>query len=338
MIKRTGIYMAAVAAAGMLAAPQAISAAELKIASFPGPKHPVNARMLSPWVDKVNATSSGLTAKLFVAGKLGKGPAKQFKRALDGVADMSFGLQGYTSKQFRATTLVELANVMSNAQDGTNRLNAAYEKSAAVRAEYDKVKVLALWTIDTPIIMTKNKPIKSVVDLKGLKLRTPSQMSARSIRALGAVPVPMPITKLYNALARGTVDGVLVSPTVLHTFKIKEVTRYFADGIPFGSSPMFVVMNKKTWNGLSDAHKDIVNKTVGERWGNVGGKIYDVEHEKGMSFLAESKSHNLIQLPDAEIRKATGMLNQLERDVVAEWEKQGVPATEILKIMRAAGA
>ncbi len=338
MIKRTGIYMAAVAAAGMLAAPQAISAAELKIASFPGPKHPVNARMLSPWVDKVNATSSGLTAKLFVAGKLGKGPAKQFKRALDGVADMSFGLQGYTSKQFRATTLVELANVMSNAQDGTNRLNVAYEKSAAVRAEYDKVKVPALWTIDTPIIMTKNKPIKSVVDLKGLKLRTPSQMSARSIRALGAVPMPMPITKLYNALARGTVDGVLVSPTVLHTFKIKEVTRYFADGIPFGSSPMFVVMNKKTWNGLSDAHKDIVNKTVGERWGNVGGKIYDVEHEKGMSFLAESKSHNLIQLPDAEIRKATGMLNQLERDVVAEWEKRGVPATEILKIMRAAGA
>jgi hypothetical protein len=64
----------------------------------------------------------------------------------------------------------------------------------------------------------------------------------------------------------------------------------------------------------------------------------DVEHQTGMSFLAESKSYSLIQLPDAEIRKATGMLNQLERAVVAEWEKQGVPATEILKIMRAASA
>ena len=57
-----------------------------------------------------------------------------------------------------------------------------------------------------------------------------------------------------------------------------------------------------------------------------------------MKFLADSKSHNSIRLPDAEIRKATGMLNQLEKDVVSEWEKQGVPATEILKIMRAAGA
>ena len=188
MIKRTSLVVAAIAA-GMLFAPQAISAAEIKIASFPGPKHPVNARMLSSWVDKVNATSSGLTAKLFVAGKLGKGPAKQFKRALDGVADVSFGLQGYTSKQFRATTLIELANVMSSAQDGTNRLNAAFEQSAAVRKEYDKVKVLAIWTIDTPIIMTKNKPIKSVADLKGLKLRTPSQMSARAIKALGANPI-----------------------------------------------------------------------------------------------------------------------------------------------------
>ena len=135
MIKRTSLVIAAVAAAGMLTAPQVLSAKELKIASFPGPKHPINARMLSSWASKVNGTSAGLTAKLFVAGKLGKGPVKQFKRALDGVADVTFGLQGYTSKQFRATTLVELANVMTSAQDGTNRLNAAFEQSAAVRKE-----------------------------------------------------------------------------------------------------------------------------------------------------------------------------------------------------------
>lgn len=328
----------ALATAAVLAAPFGASAAELKIASFPGPKHPINARLFTPWLNSVNAMNKGLNVKLYVAGKLGKGPAKQFKRAVDGVADVSFGLQGYTSKQFRATTLVELANVMGSAVDGTKRLQAAYAKSAAVRKEYDKVHVLGIWTIDVPIIMTKSKPIKSIADLKGLKLRTPSQMSARSISALGAVPVPMPITKLYNALARGTVDGVLVSPTVLHTFKIKEVTRYFASGIPFGSSPMFIVMNKKSWNKLSPAHKDIVNKTTGVQTGMTGGKIYDDEHEKGMAFLAASKAHNLIRLPDAEVRKASGMLNNLEKQVIQQWEKQGVPATEILKIMRAAGA
>ena len=133
------------------------------------------------------------------------------------------------------------------------------------------------------------------------------------------------------------VDVVLVSPTVLHTFKIKEVRRYCAEGIRFGSSPMFIVINKSSWNKLSSAHKDIINKTTGVQMGATGGNIHDTEHEKGMKFLADSKSHNLIRLPDAEIRKATGMLNQLEKDVVSEWEKQGVPATEILKIMRAAG-
>lgn len=322
----------------VLAGPSLVAAADLKVAFFPGPKHPINARMLAPWADGINAQKAGLQVKIFVAGKLGKGPAKQFKRALDRVADVSFGLQGYTSKQFRATTLVELANIMTSAKEGTRRLNTAYAKSEAVRKEYGKVKVLALWTIDPPIIMTKSKPIKTVADLKGLKLRTPSQMSARTIKALGAVPVPMPITKLYNALARGTVDGVLVSPTVLHTFKIKEVTRHFAHGVPFGSSPMFIVMNRDSWNELSPAHKDIVNKSVGARWGDVGGRIYDEEHAKGMKFLAGSKAHNLIKLPDAEVRKALGMLAKLEQEVIAEWEKQGIPATEILKIMRAAGA
>lgn len=334
MIKRKTIMLATAAA---MAVPFAASAADLKIASFPGPKHPINAHLFDPWISSVNGMNKGLNAKLYVAGKLGKGPAKQFKRAVDGVADISFGLQGYTSKQFRATTLVELANVMTNAVDGTKRLQLAYAKSEAVRKEYDKVHVLGIWTIDVPIIMTKSKPVKSVADLKGLKLRTPSQMSARSIAALGAVPVPMPITKLYNALARGTVDGVLVSPTVLHSFKIKEVTRYFASGIPFGSSPMFIVMNDKTWQKLSPAHKDIINKTTGAQMGLTGGKIYDSEHEKGMAFLAGSDAHNLVRLPDAEVRKANGMLNKLEQEIVGEWEKQGVPATEILKIMRSAG-
>lgn len=334
-MRRLTTVAAAVAASVVVAG--AVQAAELKVAFFPGPKHPINARMLAPWADGINSRNAGLQVKIFVAGKLGKGPAKQFKRALDRVADISFGLQGYTSKQFRATTLVELANVMTSAKEGTMRLNAAYDRSAALRKEYDKVKVLAIWTIDPPILMTKSKPIKTVADLKGLKLRTPSQMSARTVKALGGVPVPMPITKLYNALARGTVDGVLVSPTVLHTFKIKEVTRHFAHGIPFGSSPMFIVMNRDSWNELSPAHKDIINKSVGTGWGSVGGRIYDEEHAKGLSFLAKSKAHNLIRLPDAEVRKALGVLAGLEREVVAEWTGQGVPAAEILRIMRAAG-
>jgi TRAP-type C4-dicarboxylate transport system substrate-binding protein len=89
-----------IAAAALVAVtlPLAASAADLKIASFPGPKHPINAHLFEPWISKVNGMNQGLTATLYVAGKLGTGPAKQFKRAVDGVADISFGLQGYTSK------------------------------------------------------------------------------------------------------------------------------------------------------------------------------------------------------------------------------------------------
>ena len=170
----------AMAAAAVLAMPFTASAADIKIASFPGPKHPINAHLFEPWMATINGMNKGLDVKLYVAGKLGKGPAKQFKRAVDGVADVSFGLQGYTSKQFRATTLVELANVMTNAVDGTKRLQTAYAKSAAVRKEYEKVHVLGIWTIDVPILMTKDKPIKSIADLKGLKRSRPWHGRRRS--------------------------------------------------------------------------------------------------------------------------------------------------------------
>ena len=189
----------AIAAAAVVAAPIAASAADLKIASFPGPKHPINSRLFTPWLNSVNAMNKGISAKLYVAGKLGKGPAKQFKRAVDGVADITFGLQGYTSKQFRATTLIELANVMTSAVDGTKRLQAAYAKSAAVRKEYDKVHVLGIWTIDTPIIMTKNKPVKTIADLKGLTLHERAD-------ALIAIADPEHRRALKDAVDR---DGLL---------------------------------------------------------------------------------------------------------------------------------
>ena len=337
MVKKTGLALGLVSALALIGAGVPASAAELKLASFVGPKHPMNAHFVGPWAKQIGEMSKGsLKISMHLGGSLGKGPAKQFKRAVDRVADITWGLQGYTSKQFRATTLIEMTNVGDSAVERTRRMWAVYDKYLA--KEYKRVKVLAIWSLDAPILMTKNKPIKTIADLKGLKIRTPSQTQAKLVAGLGATPLAMPITKLYNALDRGLVDGVLVSPTVLKSFKINEVTRYYTTGLPWGSSPFFTVMNKASYDKLSPAHKDLINKTTGAKWSEKASDVYEKAGKRGMAFIDKSDKHQLYTLPAAEVKKGVAMLEKAEAKIIAGLEKEGVPATKILAAIRNAGS
>lgn len=336
MIKKLILGALPVALAAGMATTSA-QAVELKMASFTGPKHPMNSRVFVPWAKQIGEMSNGsLTVKPFFSGALGKGPAKQFKRTIDGVCDICWGLQGYTSKQFRRTLLIEMPNVGADAMVRTKKLWSIYNKYLA--NEYDKVKVLAIWSLDAPVIMTKKKPVNRISDLKGMKIRTPSQSQARLIAGLGATPLAMPITKLYNALDRGLVDGVLVSPTVLKSFKIHEVTKYFTSGLPWGSSAFFAVMNKASWDKLSQTHKDLLNKTSGEALSMKAATVYQKAGDGGLKFIADSDKHEMITFSDAEKKRGVEMLAKTEAEMIAELEKGGIPAAQILAAIRSAGS
>jgi TRAP-type C4-dicarboxylate transport system substrate-binding protein len=313
----------------------AADAVELKLASFTGPKHAMNRAFFTPWAKKVDEESKGtLKIKMFVGGKLGNGGPRQFKRAVDGVADITFGLQGFTSSQFRRTTLIELPGIANDGVQATRALWNAYE--GHLEKEYGEVKLLFMWTVDSPVIMTKNKPITKIEDLKGLKIRTPSQFQAKLLQSLGASPIPMPITKVYNALSRGLLDGVLTSTTTLTGFKLKEVTKYFADGLPWGRSPMFLVMNKNSYAGLSAAHKAVIDRTTGPKNSEMGSAVYDKESLDGFQLIKDSPNHELHRFSDEEIKKGTALLMKAGEEIIAEVEAQGIDAKAIVMKMKAA--
>lgn len=327
----------AVAAASLMLGATSAQAVEYKLAFFPGPKHPINAHFLSPWAKQIAEMSNGsFKIKIYPGGQLGKGPAKQYKRALDRVAEITFAVQGFTAGLFKATELAELPGISVNAVDSTRRMWAAYDPY--LKGEYSRIKLLGLWAIDRPILMTKKKPIKTLADMKGMKIRTPSKLQARVVAAMGGTPLAMPITKLYNALDRGLVDGVLVSPTALKTFKIQEVTKYFTIGLPFGGTTMMMAMNKDAYNELSPAHKDLIDKTTGPKWSERPSQVYMKGHARAMKFLKESDKHEVLTMSDAEQAKAMAAFKKLETTIVKELESEGIKAGDALARMRAAGS
>ena len=317
-----------------LVIPIETSAADLKLAHFTSPKHPMDRFFMRPWTKKVLKMSGGsLNIKIYPGGKLGKGPRAQYKRAIDGVADMTFGLQGYTSKIFKRTTMVELPALAANSGELVLKFWKVYREHMS--PEYKKVKVLAIWVGEAPVFMTRNKPIKTLDDLKGLKIRTPSANQSRWLKALGATPVSFPVNQMYRALETGRVDALLVPPSVIRSFKIGEVAKYFTTGLDaaFGRSPFFLVMNKKAWKGLESSHKIIIDRTTGAKWSAQATAIYEKAGAGGLKSVSGTGKHEIISFSDADKAKMKSILLQARAKYVDDLEQQGIPAKAIIAAM-----
>ncbi len=329
--------VAALAAAGSAALPSAPAAAvEIKLAHFMSPKHPMDRFIMRPWSKEIAKLSGGaLTVRIYPGGALGKGPVAQFKRAVDGVADVTFGLPGFTSQLFPRTGIIELPGVARDAVDGANKLWNAMDLLAP---EWKRVEVLALWVNESQVLMTKDKPIRTIADMKDMKFRVPSKAQGKSIRALGAVPVFMPINRVYNALNTGVIDGILTGPSTIRSFKFSEVAKYYTEGLPLGRSPFFLVMNKRSFAKLSKTHRDLIDKTTGREISVRASRFYMRAGKASLDKVRKSDKHEVITLTGSALREGTDRLMKSRAREIALLEKKGIPAKAILKAMGVAGS
>lgn len=167
------------AAALLLATPFAM-ADELKLADFQPPTHFVVDNVYTPFAEAVAAgTNNEVTVKLYMGGELGPGPADQYSRVVDGLADIAFGLPGYTASTFPKTLLTELPGVI-DAQTGTAKIVANTDKLAD---EYKRVVLLGLWNNAPNVLLMAKKPVHTLEDLKGMKIRVPSRNAGLVVEA-----------------------------------------------------------------------------------------------------------------------------------------------------------
>ncbi|AKI97401.1 TRAP transporter substrate-binding protein [Kosmotoga pacifica] len=99
--------------------------------------------------------------------------------------------------------------------------------------------------------LTTNKPINSLADLKGLKIRVPEMKAhLETWKALGANPTPLAFPEVYTALQLGTVDGQENPLPVIYANKFYEVCDYlaFTDHLP---GFMMIIINNKLYESLS---------------------------------------------------------------------------------------
>ena len=181
----------ATSAAAVLPWRRAFAQEELKLATFVPPTHIQMAKVIIPWSQAIaNATGSKLTVRMFPSMQLGGKPPELYRQTVQGISDICFTLPGYTSSDFPMMALTELPGMATSADDGTRKLWTHFDRFLA--GEFKDTKVLMLWNSDTASIMSKTRPVRTLEDMKGMKIRTPSAAQSAQLEAIGAIPIDMP--------------------------------------------------------------------------------------------------------------------------------------------------
>ncbi len=234
----------------------------LKFASFVPPQYILHKPIfLKLGDDLAKATNGDVKIMVYAAGALGKGPVEQYQRAVRRIAEISYGLPGYTSSVFPKTLLIELPGVTQGHQDATRKIWKVMDKH--LRGEFKRTVPLALFVTPPAVFMMRDKPIRNLDDLKGLKIRVASKSAAAVISAYGATPVPMPATKVYTSMSTGVVDGALMGVDSLLIFKLIEPSKFVTIGLPEMPTTIFMVMNEGAYRELSAKNRAALDGLTG---------------------------------------------------------------------------
>jgi TRAP-type C4-dicarboxylate transport system substrate-binding protein len=321
--------LATAAAAGLpWQSAKAQAAVELKLHSFVPPTHSIWVDPLTPWSKEVEKRSNGkMTVRMFPSMQLGGRPPELYRQMVQGIADIVFTLPGYTASDFPMMSLTELPGTATSAEDGTRKLWANFDRFFA--KEYEAAKVLMLWNSDTAGIMSRAKPIRTMEDMKGMRIRTPSRAQSAQLTALGAIPVDMPVTQIYNALERGVVDATMIPLSAMLDFKLLEVVKYLTVDAPLGRSPFLVAMNRKRYEGLAPDLKKIIDDTTGIEMSLGGARSYDKKNKEALE--QGRKQREVISLDAKERDRWLGIFRKLAQEQAAEVDKKGLPGTALVR-------
>lgn len=123
------------------------------------------------------------------------------------------------------------------------------------------LKVLAVQGGSLPGIVTTRKRVRHLEDLRGLRLRAPTELLS-VLRALGADPVNMPMGEVYSAMAKGVIDGVVAPGDTFRSLHFAEVADHFNTlAVPRGAYPARA-MNLARWNALSEGQRQLLEASV----------------------------------------------------------------------------
>jgi TRAP-type C4-dicarboxylate transport system substrate-binding protein len=255
------------------------------MSSWVGPTTSLTRDVLTVWAKNVEAATQG-RVKFEMLPKHPSAPPGTFDAVRDGLVDVSFVTASYTPARHPLPLMAELPGAGAHGRDQLGRVLARPLEVPSAGNEYKGVKLLGVFTHGPGQMFTVKKPVTSVADLAGMKIRSGGGISEAAAKALGASPLVKPAPESYELLSSGVADGTFFPSESIKSFNLDKVVKYatyFPGG--FYSSSFGFFMNEDKWNKLPKQDQDAILSVSGEALARLAGKLVGRGRQGGFEAL-----------------------------------------------------
>lgn len=294
---------------------------ELNFVSAYVDAHPTTVNAFNVWQKEVNEISGGLlTIHNFAPNTLT--PERDvFDSTVNGFVDIGSQNCGFTPGFFNLTAVTELPLIAKSAESGSLVMMDLIEQYPEIKAEYDQAELLWMWVSATYNLHSVNKEVKTLEDLKGMRIIGWSPQVLEMIRLLGGNPMEIGAQDTYMSLERGMADAVLCPLAPVRSFKITDVAKHHTI-IDLCVSPFFSVMNKDKYAALPDYAKEIIDETTGVEMARKCGLTLDEGAAADAQWMMD-EGHTFYVIPDDERERWVDAVTPMWDKWVADREKEG---------------
>lgn len=219
--------------------------------SHNAPRNITVAMAYETWLKEIEKKTNGqVKAEFYWASSLLK-VTETVKGTGGGIADVCFDVPGYHPSETPFSTIGELGYVTNNGDSAARALTELYKQYPVFEKEFEKHNLKVMFFVPfPPNMLGTQKPVKTLEDLKGRKIRALGLLN-EVVAKLGGIPVAIPLNDLYESLSRKVIEGFTgFGISGVHGFKLDEVCKYYLD-FGYGSYLVGVVfMNKDKWESL----------------------------------------------------------------------------------------
>lgn len=305
---------------------------ELRYASPYAPQHPYSLAD-QKWMAKIEKDTNGkVKFKPYWNGTL-ISSRESMTELSKGVADVAFVTPIYEKSGVDLTKAI-----LDFFSDSDPKYNAKiywelYNKFPEIRKEYDRVHILAV-NVGIPMyLMTSKKAVKSLDDLKGMRIRITGNAMMRTLKALGAEPVGMPVVEMLESMQKGIIQAVVFAHGDYKSLKLTETVKFETENF-VQDRGIYVsrAMNKETWAKLPadvqkvfDANRDWFGDTIfaEQKKPEEDGKADAVK--VGVQF---------VKMDAAGLKKYSDTLDAENLVECKSLDAKGLPATKIYQETR----
>ncbi len=310
---------------GAVAPGLAADPVKLTYSNFFPPGH-IQSKLAEAWCKEVEKRTQGRVVVEYFPGQTLTKAAQVYDGVVTGLSDIGLALFAYTRGRFPVMAAVDLPLGYESGRAATMVVNDVYRKFTP--KELSDTKVMYLHAHGPGVLHTKNKPVRTLEDLKGLKLRGHGT-SALIVKALGATPVSMPMPELYQSLQKGVVEGALYPLEVNKGWKMGEVTKYTTASFSIAyTSSFFAVMNKDKWAALPEDVKGIIEQ-INAEWIEKHADAWDSSDMEGYRYSL-SLGHEIYGLDKKEAERWKDAVQPVIADYVKDMNKKGFDGKAIV--------